>query len=211
MHMQGDPRTMQQAPHYVDVVKEVKAFLIQRAHACEEAGYARQRIVIEAKDGGGWWNRTFSWFGQGGTEAATQHQGIQVDAKGGMSIGANKGTGVLERFWAWLRGAFWTVLIVGAVLLVVPAILVAIPATSGIGSVMLRVVASIFGPLGSLVEWIRGKIVYQKPLTTLQAAVDAFPTLIQALPGRQPTDAGEGFTPAQKQAVLTIHSETHTA
>jgi dihydropteroate synthase len=47
MHMQGDPRSMQQAPHYVDVVKEVKAFLIQRAHACEEAGYARQRIVID--------------------------------------------------------------------------------------------------------------------------------------------------------------------
>ena len=47
MHMQGEPRTMQHAPHYVDVVNEVKAFLSARAHACEEAGIARQRIVID--------------------------------------------------------------------------------------------------------------------------------------------------------------------
>ncbi len=47
MHMQGEPRTMQKAPHYVDVVKEVKAFLHARAHACEEAGIARQRILID--------------------------------------------------------------------------------------------------------------------------------------------------------------------
>jgi dihydropteroate synthase len=47
MHMQGEPRTMQQAPHYDDVVKEVKAFLTRRAHACEAAGYPRERIVID--------------------------------------------------------------------------------------------------------------------------------------------------------------------
>ena len=47
MHMQGEPRTMQHAPHYVDVVKEVKAFLVARAHSCEEAGFERARIVID--------------------------------------------------------------------------------------------------------------------------------------------------------------------
>jgi dihydropteroate synthase len=47
MHMQGVPGTMQQAPHYVDVVKEVKAFLLKRAHSCEEAGFASERIVID--------------------------------------------------------------------------------------------------------------------------------------------------------------------
>ena len=31
--MQGDPRTMQQAPAYVDVVAEVTAFLVERAEA----------------------------------------------------------------------------------------------------------------------------------------------------------------------------------
>ena len=47
MHMQGEPRTMQKAPRYGDVVKEVKAFLAARAHACEQAGIARQRILID--------------------------------------------------------------------------------------------------------------------------------------------------------------------
>ena len=47
MHMQGEPRTMQKAPHYVDVVKEVKAFLISRAHSCEAAGFASERIVVD--------------------------------------------------------------------------------------------------------------------------------------------------------------------
>jgi dihydropteroate synthase len=47
MHMRGEPRTMQKAPHYVDVVKEVKAFLRARAHCCESAGFVRQRIAID--------------------------------------------------------------------------------------------------------------------------------------------------------------------
>jgi len=47
MHMQGDPRTMQRAPSYVDVVKEVKAFLLDRAQACRAAGVAPQRLAID--------------------------------------------------------------------------------------------------------------------------------------------------------------------
>jgi dihydropteroate synthase len=47
MHMQGDPRTMQQAPSYVDVVKEVKAFLDARVHTCCIAGIALDRIVVD--------------------------------------------------------------------------------------------------------------------------------------------------------------------
>ena len=47
MHMQGEPRTMQRAPGYVDVVKEVKAFLAGRAQACRAAGVAPQRIAID--------------------------------------------------------------------------------------------------------------------------------------------------------------------
>ena len=38
MHMQGDPRTMQQAPSYDDVVAEVRDFLVARADAAERAG-----------------------------------------------------------------------------------------------------------------------------------------------------------------------------
>ena len=47
MHMQGAPRTMQLEPAYVDVVGEVKSFLIDRAQACERAGIAAARIVID--------------------------------------------------------------------------------------------------------------------------------------------------------------------
>ncbi|OGA27379.1 MAG: dihydropteroate synthase [Betaproteobacteria bacterium RIFCSPLOWO2_12_FULL_67_28] len=47
MHMQGRPATMQQAPHYADVVGEVKEFLGRRLDACEAAGIARARLVID--------------------------------------------------------------------------------------------------------------------------------------------------------------------
>jgi dihydropteroate synthase len=47
MHMQGEPRSMQQNPHYDDVVSEVGAFLLQRARQCTAGGIPRQRIVID--------------------------------------------------------------------------------------------------------------------------------------------------------------------
>ncbi|MCG6864030.1 MAG: dihydropteroate synthase [Thiogranum sp.] len=47
MHMQGEPRTMQADPHYDDVVDEVSGFLLQRAAACEQAGIAREHILLD--------------------------------------------------------------------------------------------------------------------------------------------------------------------
>jgi dihydropteroate synthase len=47
MHMQGDPRSMQLAPCYDDVVNEVKAFLEERVKVCRAAGMAADRIVID--------------------------------------------------------------------------------------------------------------------------------------------------------------------
>jgi dihydropteroate synthase len=47
VHMQGEPRTMQQAPAYRDVVAEVRAFLGRRAQACIDAGIAADRIVVD--------------------------------------------------------------------------------------------------------------------------------------------------------------------
>ncbi len=38
MHMQGNPQTMQQNPHYIDVVKEVLEFFAERIAACKQAG-----------------------------------------------------------------------------------------------------------------------------------------------------------------------------
>jgi dihydropteroate synthase len=47
MHMQGEPRTMQAAPHYEDVVAEVCAFLAGRAQAAMAAGVAREKIWLD--------------------------------------------------------------------------------------------------------------------------------------------------------------------
>lgn len=47
MHMQGTPQTMQQQPHYVDVVNEVNNFLSERVAACEAAGISRSRIILD--------------------------------------------------------------------------------------------------------------------------------------------------------------------
>jgi len=47
MHMQGAPRSMQRNPQYEDVVAEVTAFLAQRVEAAQQAGIARERIVID--------------------------------------------------------------------------------------------------------------------------------------------------------------------
>jgi dihydropteroate synthase len=47
MHMQGTPLSMQTAPHYEDVVREVREFLLDRAAAAEAAGIPGDRIAID--------------------------------------------------------------------------------------------------------------------------------------------------------------------
>jgi len=47
MHMQGEPGTMQVAPHYDDVVAEVCAFLSERADVAMAAGVAREAISLD--------------------------------------------------------------------------------------------------------------------------------------------------------------------
>jgi len=47
MHMQGEPRTMQDNPHYADVVTDVRDFLAGRILAAEAAGIPRDRILID--------------------------------------------------------------------------------------------------------------------------------------------------------------------
>ncbi len=47
MHMQGEPRTMQDDPHYGDVVAEVSEFLIRERDACVRSGIAADAIAID--------------------------------------------------------------------------------------------------------------------------------------------------------------------
>lgn len=47
MHMQGEPRSMQDNPQYQNVVAEVKTFLLERAAAAEAAGIPRASILLD--------------------------------------------------------------------------------------------------------------------------------------------------------------------
>ncbi|MCR6700482.1 MAG: dihydropteroate synthase [Dokdonella sp.] len=47
MHMRGEPRTMQAAPEYDDVVGEVHRFLAERLFACQMAGIDKKRILVD--------------------------------------------------------------------------------------------------------------------------------------------------------------------
>jgi dihydropteroate synthase len=47
MHMQGDPRTMQEAPRYDDVVSEVAAFLEERLSQAVAAGVREERVCLD--------------------------------------------------------------------------------------------------------------------------------------------------------------------
>lgn len=47
MHMQGEPRTMQQAPRYGNVVEDVYAFLNRRVEAAISAGISEDRLVLD--------------------------------------------------------------------------------------------------------------------------------------------------------------------
>ncbi len=47
MHMQGEPRTMQDNPTYTSVVGDVYDFLLQRINTCVAAGIATDRIIVD--------------------------------------------------------------------------------------------------------------------------------------------------------------------
>ena len=47
MHMKGEPRTMQDAPHYRDVVSEVASYLEERLAFAVAAGVAEERICLD--------------------------------------------------------------------------------------------------------------------------------------------------------------------
>lgn len=47
MHMQGEPRTMQQAPHYQNVVREVYTYLEAQVARCVAAGIEKNHIILD--------------------------------------------------------------------------------------------------------------------------------------------------------------------
>ena len=47
MHMKGAPKTMQKAPHYDDLIEEVKAFLSDAVRNAVQAGISRSNIIVD--------------------------------------------------------------------------------------------------------------------------------------------------------------------
>jgi len=53
MHMQGTPQTMQQNPHYEDVMVEVSEFFEERIAKCETLGMKRENVILDVGIGFG--------------------------------------------------------------------------------------------------------------------------------------------------------------
>jgi len=47
MHSQGTPQTMQDDPQYTDVVTEVTDFLLERVEVCQQAGIAKDKLILD--------------------------------------------------------------------------------------------------------------------------------------------------------------------
>jgi len=47
MHMQGEPKNMQQAPHYDDVFADVNRFFIDQISRCEAAGISKEKLLLD--------------------------------------------------------------------------------------------------------------------------------------------------------------------
>ncbi|MBG6027534.1 dihydropteroate synthase [Proteus mirabilis] len=47
MHMQGDPKTMQQSPHYENVMIDVDRFLQENIQRCVDAGIEKNQIILD--------------------------------------------------------------------------------------------------------------------------------------------------------------------
>ncbi|MCH4256884.1 MAG: dihydropteroate synthase [Proteus vulgaris] len=47
MHMQGDPKTMQQSPHYENVMIDVDHFLRENIQRCVDAGIEKNQIILD--------------------------------------------------------------------------------------------------------------------------------------------------------------------
>lgn len=93
------------------------------------------------------YGRGMSWFGLGGPEAAAKSQGIQIDGDE-ITVGTNKGYGILESLWSKIKSLFWF-LTFGFITLVV---LCFVPVVGPIA----RTIISVVPFFGSLVERIIG-------------------------------------------------------
>jgi dihydropteroate synthase len=114
MHMQGEPRTMQQSPSYVDAVVEIEAFLRERIDACMRAGIARERLLIDPGFGFGktlqhnvQLIRNLSVFRDLGLPLVV---GLSRKSMLGFLLGGERPVPVEQRLYGGLAAAAWSIL-----------------------------------------------------------------------------------------------------
>ena len=100
--------------------------------------------------------RVLSWLGLSPNETVAKKQGLDLDEYG--QIGQSKGYGILEQLWQTIKSIFWFLVFGGVVL----TILAFVPATSGFARGLLRMIASIFPLIGSVVERITASFKLKK-------------------------------------------------
>lgn len=113
MHMRGEPRTMQEAPTYEDVVGEVGGFLAKRVEAALGAGINRDRIVVDPGFGFGKtadhnWTlmRHLGYFGRNGLPVlAGVSRKSMLGAVTGRPVGERMPASVAAALMAVERGA----------------------------------------------------------------------------------------------------------
>lgn len=91
MHMLGEPKSMQEDPHYDDVVADVNRFLSERADALRRGGVAPERIVLD--QGTGFGKRTQDNFDLLKAQAATLALGYPLLAGWSRKSSIGKVTG----------------------------------------------------------------------------------------------------------------------
>ena len=110
MHMQGSPRTMQQAPIYGDVVPEVRSFLLERAAQLEGQGTARERICLDPGIGfGKTLEHNLALLRHIDALVATGYP-VLVGPSRKSFLGALLGRPVADRLWGTLAAVAWCAL-----------------------------------------------------------------------------------------------------
>jgi len=126
-----------------------------------------------------WFNRTLSFFGLGAVEGSVQDKGLLINDSGSSGVmGRSEGFGILEKFWQWLKSIFWTLSFIGLGLV----ILLFIPATSSIASMILRFIGSAIPFFGSLIERIFSGLKLGRPLKQIISGGQKFKTAIDNNP-----------------------------
>ena len=104
MHMQGEPRTMQQSPDYTNVVNEVLEFLLHRRSVCVAAGIVEQQILLDPGFGfGKSFAHNLSLLGQ--LERFCEHAAVLTGLSRKRMIGAILGDDSADRTTASVTAA----------------------------------------------------------------------------------------------------------